>query len=383
MAAHFDHDLRPGSSESAAAAAAFAAARGIRVITGKRDCPLHPGSVQAAARQLRYRFLEEVAESERADWIVFGHTADDVVEGAALHLLRGCSLAGLRGMPERRGRIIRPFLSVWRSEVEEHLAARAIQPQRDPSNLDHRYARVAIRLDLLPALERDRPGLKRRLHGAALAAAKLHDDLEARANARDDSDPTNQPTPVRLEHLKRLYEASGGARPGLARTHLQAMDQLAQARRTGASLDLPQGRRFRVLPQGVEIVAKDKNEDQRVHETPTLVHRPCQAQACQGGPHTTHLDPALVDPTHLRIAHRTPGLTLRPHPNSGTRKLQDLFVDAKLPRHLRDTYPLVFAGDTLVWIPGIATHAPYQAKNKANSLHVELEGAPNRDQRDP
>lgn len=366
VAAVFDHALRPDSSRSASRAAAFAEGRGIQVVAGTRNLPLPPGSLQAAARHLRYRFLEEVARREQADWIAFGHTADDVVEGAALHLLRGCSLAGLRGMPERRGRIIRPFLSVWRAEIEDFLAARGIDPLRDPSNLDPRHARVAIRLHLLPSLERDRPGLKRRLHAAALVAAKLQAELEAAA----DSDRRNPSQAVRMERLKRLYEASGGATPGLARSHLRAMDRLAQEGRTGASLDLPRGRRFRVLPEGVEIVAAKEAEP----STPSLVHRPCEGcrQGGQRGRVATHLNQDLVDPAHLRVGHRAPGLRLRPHPTSGSRKLQDLFTDAKVPRHLRDAYPLVFAGDTLVWIPGLATHAPYQAPRSGPSLHVEL-----------
>jgi tRNA(Ile)-lysidine synthase len=67
------------------------------------------GSVQAAARALRYEFLERARLWTGSDLVAIGHTADDVVEGVVLHLLRGCGLAGLRGMPARRRQFVRPL----------------------------------------------------------------------------------------------------------------------------------------------------------------------------------------------------------------------------------------------------------------------------------
>src|SRR5262249_56681637 len=105
-----------------------------------------------------------------------------VVGGAVMHLLGGSALAGLRGMPQRRGHYFRPLLHVWRADVEAYLHLRAIEPLRDPSNADTSHsARARARHVLLPRLEQDRPGLSRRLRGAAEAAARLQDQLEAGA----------------------------------------------------------------------------------------------------------------------------------------------------------------------------------------------------------
>jgi len=94
-------------------------------ISGRRRRPLAKGSLQAAARAARYRFLEQALAASGLRTIALGHTADDLVEGVILHLLRGAGLAGMRGMPERRGPFVRPLLGVWRSEVEQFLEARA------------------------------------------------------------------------------------------------------------------------------------------------------------------------------------------------------------------------------------------------------------------
>src|SRR5690348_3789207 len=129
-AAHYDHALRPGSERDAERVAALCAALGVPLLRERRDEPLPRGSVQAAARRLRYAFLERALAASARDVVCLGHTADDVVEGAVLHLLRGSGLAGLRGMPARRGPFLRPLLGVWREDVEAYLAARGVEPLR-------------------------------------------------------------------------------------------------------------------------------------------------------------------------------------------------------------------------------------------------------------
>src|SRR5215472_10782601 len=244
-AAHYDHALRDGSERDAEHVAALCDRLGVPLLRERRSEPIPRGSVQAAARALRYAFLERALAGAGRDVVCLGHTADDVVEGAVLHLLRG------RGMPRLRGPFVRPLLDVWRADVEDYLAARGLEPLRDPANRDTaRYARARVRFDLLPALERDRPGLTRRLHCAAVAAAALQDRLEAEVGrlvhagaAR--ADLRGAPRAVRLEAYRQLY----GRLPALDRRQLEAMDRLALDGRTGAGLDLPGGRRFTVQPE--------------------------------------------------------------------------------------------------------------------------------------
>ena len=85
-----------------------------------------------------------------------------------------------------------------------------------------------------------------------------------------------------------------------------------------------------------------------------------------------HLRPDL----DLRLGYRTPGLTMRPVGGRGTRKLQDIFVDARVPREDRDAWPLVFAGDSLAGVPGIAVSAELATRAGEPSLHVTVSGIP-------
>ena len=364
-AAHYDHALRPGSERDAEVVAALCARLGVPLLRERRTQPLPRGSVQGAARALRYAFLERVLAATGRDVVCLGHTADDVVEGAVLHLLRGSGLAGLRGMPRSRGPFLRPLLDVWRADVEAYLLARSVETVRDPANADAgRYARARVRHQLLPDLERSRPGLTRRLRSAAAAAASLQDRLEAAASGvvrrgalREELRRT--PRAVRLEVYRQLYAQL----PGLDRRHLVAMDRLALSGRTGAGLDLPAGLRFRVQPERVSI---------SVAILPPPTAPDLEVRSCAGCTDraVAHLRPGQA----LTVGFRRPGLRMRPVGAPGTRKLQDILTDAGVPRHLRDRLPLVFADGRLAWVPGIALDVEAAAPAGSPTWHVGLRG---------
>jgi tRNA(Ile)-lysidine synthase len=361
-AAHFDHALRTGSEEDAEHVARLCRRLGVELFTGRREQALPRGSLQAAARTLRYAFLEEALRRSGRDLVLLGHTADDVVEGALIHLLRGSGLAGARGMPERRGPFLRPFLGVWRTELAAFVRSREVDTLDDPANGDvRRFLRARVRHELLPRLERDSPGFKRRLWGATRSVARLQESLERQAAAvgGERAALREADRAVRMEAYRQLY----GNQPALDRRHLEAMDELTLRGRTGSGLDLPRGLRFRVGRERVEI------GEARPPETspPTLHSRSCPG--CQDTS-AVHLRAGL----RLRLGHRSPGLRMRPVGSPGTRKLQDILTDARVPRHLRDRLPLVFADGHLAWVPGIALDADAAALRSEPAQHVWLEG---------
>ena len=350
VAAHYDHALRSGSDVPARQVASLCAALGVPLIAERRTEPLPKGSLQAAARELRYAFLETARVEAGADVVALAHTADDVVEGVALHLMRGCGLAGLRGMPEVRGRYVRPMLGTWRSEVREFLRARGVTAFEDPSNADTRFARVRVRLHILPAMERDRPGITQLLHIAAMTAARLQDAAEK--------------APTRVEAIRRMYVEAGGHEPGLSRRHIEAMLELAGPGRGGRGVDLPGGLRFRIVGGHMQVVPSHPHR-----KAPRLDVGSCSGCGDKGA---AHLRPGL----HLRLGYRKPGLRMRPLGGRGTRKLQDIFVDARVPREERDSWPLVFAGERLAWIPGVAVDADFAAAPGEPALHVAIAPMP-------
>jgi tRNA(Ile)-lysidine synthase len=371
VAAHYDHALQAGSQAAAEHVAGLCRRLGIELITERRTLPLSRGSVQAAARAHRYDFFERARVTANGDVVALAHTADDVVEGVVLHLMRGCGLAGLRGMPASRGVFVRPLMSVWRRDVVDFLRRRGIVALEDPANANTVYARVRVRREILPALERDRPGIQRRFLAAAERAAEIQESITTEASAALHSDAVDRHVvagmsePVAAELMRMLYARAGGKQPSLSRLHLNSMLRLALPGRGGRGVDLPGGLRLRIVGETMEIVAS---------QTPaTRLHRPgsrLEIKRCSGcADHDAAHIKVGVD---LSLGFRRPGLTMRPRGQRGTRKLQDIFVDARVPREDRDTWPLVFAGESLVWVPGVAIESDLVTPSGTTGQHVTV-----------
>ena len=327
--------------------------------------------MQAAARTLRYEFLERARATAAADVVALAHTADDVVEGVVLHLMRGCGLAGLRGMPASRGFFVRPLLSVWRRDVLDFLGRRGIMALDDPANVNTAYARVKVRREILPALERDRPGIQLRFYAAAQSAATIQESIATQAavalqgEALDRAVVARLPEPVAAELMRMLYAREGGAQPALSRLHLKSMLRLALPGRGGRGVDLPGGLRLRIVGETMEIVASQTPSARR-----DLLGARLEVSRCSGcaDPHAAHFKIGV----DLRLGFRRPGLTMRPRGGRGTRKLQDIFVDARVPREDRDTWPLVFAAERLAWVPGIAIDSDLATSPGTIGQHVSV-----------
>ena len=105
-----------------------------------------------AARALRYRLFEETAASVGADYIVTAHNRSDVYETALMRLFQGGSTASLSVMPVRRGRYLRPLITVERSDIEAFLRQQGIEWCEDSTNAEDTYLRNRIRHHLVPAL---------------------------------------------------------------------------------------------------------------------------------------------------------------------------------------------------------------------------------------
>ena len=371
VAAHYDHALQEGSAGVAEHVASLCRRLDIEIVSERRKSPLAKGSVQAAARALRYEFLERARDAVQADVVALAHNADDVVEGAVLHLMRGCGLAGLRGMPASRGVFIRPMLSVWRSGVAEFLSRRGIVALEDPANANPAYARVRVRREILPALERDRPGLLRRFYAVAQRATSIQESIAAQAAAALNGGRLARaavaasPEPVAAELMKMLYAQAGGSQPALSRLHLKSMLRLAQPGPGGRGVDLPGGLRLRILGETMEIVAAQTTSARQDRRSLRLEVKPCSGCADQDA---AHVKAGL----ELRLGFRQPGLTMRPQGGRGTRKLQDIFVDARVPREDRDSWPLIFAADKLAWVPGVAIDAELVTIPGTPGQHVSV-----------
>jgi len=173
---HVNHSLR--SAESLADAefvAGFCKERGIQfrlvdIPPGKiaRFAKRRGTGIEAAARFFRRRaFFREAALLGDNVFILTAHTKDDLLETALMRVLRGSGPAGLALLPVKKGRLLRPLLSMTRAEAAAYLKAKNIPWREDSTNTDEKFLRNRIRRRLIPLLDESFPSWKAALSGMA------------------------------------------------------------------------------------------------------------------------------------------------------------------------------------------------------------------------
>jgi len=238
--AHLDHGLRPDSGDDAAFVADAAARLNLLCLIRRTDVTavarVEGRSIEDAGRVVRYRFLAEIAPE--GSYIATAHTADDAAETVILNLMRGSGLTGVRGMPARRGRIVRPLLGERRTTLRTLLDAAGVAYRLDQSNDDPAFLRNRVRGELMPLLDALRPGAVDRIGQFAQLAADddaLLDEIARRELLRrtmpdaqiDWHDPPSRALGRRVlrlavgdpapsaERIEALLEAASGDRGGV------------------------------------------------------------------------------------------------------------------------------------------------------------------------
>ena len=257
--AHLDHGLRPDSSDDAAFVTDAAAALGLPSEVRRTDVAAlarsEGRSPEDAGREARYRFLEEVAPEGAL--IATAHTADDAAETVLINLLRGSGLAGVRGIPARRGRVVRPLIGERMATLRALLDAAGIAYRDDPSNTDAAFLRNRVRAELLPLMEALRPGAVDRIGRFARLAADddaLLDDLAAAELARrldaEGGIDWHDPPPAALGR-RVLRRAIGNPAPSAER--LEALLGAAAGDRGGVTIELGGERTATVRDRRIRI----------------------------------------------------------------------------------------------------------------------------------
>lgn len=235
-AAHFSHGLRPDAAAGEQALCRqLCDALNIPLFCGSGDAAAYAEqekcTQEEAARHLRYAFLRQTAAEWQADCIATGHHRGDQAETILFHLARGTGLAGLRGIPARRGQIIRPMLDTGREEILAYLADHALPYATDETNADMCCSRNRIRHQVLPQLELTHPGAEISIAACARRLAMDEDCLSGLASRalEEESHPgigrdrllALHPA-VQVRVLQQLYAAASGGE-SLSRVHLDAL----------------------------------------------------------------------------------------------------------------------------------------------------------------
>ncbi|MGH7924929.1 MAG: tRNA lysidine(34) synthetase TilS [Candidatus Binatus sp.] len=387
FAAHLNHRIRTAESDrDEDFVRAMCARLGIELIVERAEGldAISRANLEERAREVRQEFLARVADRMGADFVALGHHRDDQAETVLMRLMRGAGATGMAAMAERGpGNLIRPMLSISRAEIREYLSARAIPFVEDSSNSLHDFLRNRIRGELLPMLEREyAPGLGARLVElagemrslddlvAAIAAREL-DSMRARGGALDVGgfaglNPAVQAVAIRLFVAERM-----GSLRGISRAHVETLRALILGGGPSDAIDLPGGWRaereynlFRLTNLRGRKAARAKFSVAIAPDGITVVEAAgfrFEAWTISAADATmpdslsvAMFDAAKIADAGLIARNFVVGDRIHPVGMRGTRKVQDVFVDRKLPRARRARFPVVTIGGAIAWLPGLA-----------------------------
>ena len=155
---HFNHKLRHTADEDEQFVKRMAQKYSLPIFVGSKDVRSYARAkklnIEEAGRKLRYDFLKKAALKIGGAKIATGHTKTDQAETFLMRLMRGSGLRGLAGIfPLVEGTIIRPLIQVEHKDIEAYLKGKGIEFRIDESNLDRRFLRNRIRLDLIPYIQ--------------------------------------------------------------------------------------------------------------------------------------------------------------------------------------------------------------------------------------
>jgi tRNA(Ile)-lysidine synthase len=344
-AVHVNYGLRAEAGADEAFCVDLCERLGVRLHVHHAGPP--SGNVQAWARAIRY------AEAARHDGLIAtGHTATDQVETVLYRLAASPGRRALLGMPARDGRIIRPLLECTREETAAYCRERGLAWREDATNESPAYARNRVRHQLLPAL--------RSLHPAA-----EQNILRTLEILRDEAAVLDELLPAAPD-----LDALAALPPALARLALTEMAGAPIGSRLPEIVGLSrQGTQTLDLGGGLRAVAEygRLRFDHGPPEPPAPARLDVPGSVAYGGGRLTceeaadgAFDADALGP-RLDVRPWRAGDRMRPVGLGGSRTLQDLFTDRKVPRERRAAVPVVVSGDEIAWVPGVAAGERFAA----------------------
>ena len=405
IALHVHHGLSPYADQWLAHCEVFARERGVDFAAQRVEVLREAGvSVEAAARDARYRAIDTLCAQHGVHILWLAQHADDQAETVLLQLLRGAGLPGLAAMapeyapPGAAAMRVRPLLHLLRAQLEQYAQARALAWIEDESNADTRYARNALRHDVLPTLAVQFPGFRDALARTAAHAAsaqRLLDDLaridldaaacdEGRALARD---ALLEFDDERALNLLRYWMRSLGL-PAASSARLS--DALRQLREVSDAHHLRVDHAGQALRSYRGQIYWEAGDSKEPADETALAARPVSQLTWRGESiwrlpqwrgtfvfvEAAADDPlavpaALLGAAPLSARSRSGGERMRSSAQGPGRTLKNLFQEQGVPAWKRDV-PLLFVGDTLLFVPLLGVNrAALTAAPSAGGVHAE------------
>lgn len=324
------------------------------------------GSIEMACRELRYNLFRRLKTERKAARIAVAHNADDNIETFFLNLMRGAGAEGLKGMVADTGEIIRPLLTLTRTDIETYLNELGQPFRTDSTNLTDDYRRNFIRHRVLPLLEERWPSARRSI-------------MSTQRNLRGEAEVVRRAVSGATPDVLTWSEIdnSGDRRTAIRRfcnqyspsaSQLEEMVRAAARHTPGRQWSL-HGTEIHSERDGLHIVSPGVKDIPQYH-TITLTNTP-EARALMLANHNQHICWLPGDAGQMTMRHPHKGERIAPLGMKGSRLISDVLKDARLTRCARrDAVVMADASGRIVWIDGVKRSRLYLVTPTAKNITV-------------
>lgn len=404
-AVHVNHQLRPESEAEEALVRESCEKLGVKLFVQAIDVNKiaikRKNGIEEAARYARYAFFESVMNAEKIDQLAVAHHADDQLETIMMRLIRGSFSTGWSGIAPIRsisgGKVVRPFLTASKAEILAYCERQDIPYVLDSSNDELVYMRNRLRKKVIPLLKAENPSLASQItrYSEETREDFAYLDREAEklfsicTDLKEESATMqlvpfkkagiplqrrvihlllnylykNQTSYVSTQHIKQILRSINSKNPSAV---LQ-LPQKLQVRRSYEQLNF----NFGEISKAHDFYhALNLNEHVRLEKGIEIKLKTKSSVVQTAGLNGIILNQAdVVLPLIIRNRMNGDRMTLKG--TKGTKKVKDILIDAKVPRHLRSEIPIItdFTGKIL-WIPGIKMSAYAVASSRKQKQYM-------------
>ncbi len=326
-------------------------------------------SIEMSARELRYRWFDKLSQKYQTENIAVAHHADDNIETLFLNLLRGTGIKGITGIKTRNGKIIRPFLSVFRAEIEEYARKNTIEYVTDFTNFENIYTRNKIRNQIIPLLEKINPSIHKTLNNNILNFKKSADFYFYHIQKTEKTIVKNKNSVVyidmkqlqKLEHSQIiLYEILTKYQ-----FHSDTINDIFQKLEKQSGIEFFSSTHRLIKDRDYLLIEKKEKKEKikfQIHENYSEINKPFsliirKIKKTYDFQYSTNSDIIHVDKSKLVfpliIRHWQKGDVFQPIGMTHFKKVSDFFIDEKIDRIEKEkSWILCNANDDIIWIVG-------------------------------
>ncbi len=371
--AHYNHGMRADATKDALLAGELADQYGYPFYLGKYE---YVDFSEAALRKARYEFLEELRRDLGYDYIITAHHNNDFLETAIFNTIRGSDREGMVALKQKRGKVLRPLLPFSKPEIIVFANLQNLPYREDSTNADVSYSRNFVRNILMPygsmKFRNFHHNMNRRLANLNEVNARINTGLgrlaeeivefEDKKSIQIDGQKIKQlPMTVQKSFIVYLIKRLRPAH-GLSKTNVAKAVKFIENSKTGSHLDLPGGLQLINTYDKFVITSEPREYTENSEENLHILspEKPFMNDIFKLYINDDGKRGIKLPAQKLYVRYRQSGDRVHPIGMKGSKKLQDVFVDAKIPRYLRGHWPVVVsASNEVVWVPNLVKNRKY------------------------